>query len=126
MSGPSNDRIAAQEKIDSGGKPKYRPAKPDISKSMKKRFFRKDPSLHPPRHRKMYATDHNEQELENNTDDIYGGDTEIDEPTQDDSSGTSTPPNNLKGKFHTRSHGLRRKKKEGEVFHLWCVWHKKN
>ena len=118
MSEPSNDRIAAQEKIkiNSNGKPKYRPTKPDISKSTKKRFFRKDPSLHPPPHRKRYATDHDEQELKNNTEDIYGGDTEIDEPTQDDSSGTNTPPNKLKGKFHTRSHGLRRKKKRMRFF----------
>ena len=118
MSVPSKDRIAAQEKIkiNSGGKPKYRPTKPAIGKSMRKRFFRKDPSLHPPPHRKMYATERNEQDRENKKDDIYGGDTEIDEPTQDDLSGTRSPPNKLKGKFHTRSHGLRRKKKRTRFF----------
>ena len=94
MSVPSKDRIAAQEKIktNSGGKPKYRPTKPAIGKSMRKRFFRKDPLLHPPPHRKMYATERNEQDRKNKKDDIYGGDTEIDEPTQDDLSGTRSPP----------------------------------
>ena len=39
MSEPSKDRIAAQEKINSGGKPKYKPATPDISNPRKRRFL---------------------------------------------------------------------------------------
>ena len=116
MSEPSKDRIAAQEKIISSGKPKYKPAKPDISNPKKKRFFRKDPTSHPPRHRKKYAADPTEQELGNDMNDIYGGETEIDESAIDDTSSTRTPPNNLKGKFYTKSHGLPRKKKRVRYF----------
>ena len=50
-------------------------------------------------------------------DDIYGGDTEIDEPSNDDSSGNaSIPTTNPKGKFRTRSHGLPKKKKRVRFF----------
>ena len=39
MSEPSKDRIAAQEKIDSKGKPKHKPAKPDIGHTRKHRYL---------------------------------------------------------------------------------------
>ena len=113
MSEPSKDRIAAQEKIDSKGKPKHKPAKPDIGRARKWHFFRKDPSLHPPPHRKKYATDNNKQAPASDTDDIYGGETEVDEPLKSDPpSDASVPvdsPVNRKGKFRTRSHGLPKK-----------------
>ena len=59
-------------------------------------------------------------------DDIYGGDTEIDEPAKDDSSGTSIPSNNLKDKFHTRSHGLSKKKKRVRFFTCGVCGTRKN
>ena len=80
---PSKDRIATQNQIVNKGLPKHRPAKPDIQS--RKRFFHKDPNHHKPPHRKRYAkTDLDEVPVSNNEpgptlDDMYGGETEIDE-----------------------------------------------
>ena len=129
---PSQDRIAAQDQIVNKGLPKHRPAKPDIGS--RKCFFRKDPNRLKPPHRKCYAK--TEADLEDEPDpikdDIYSGETEIDEAAPDVAEDHDTqeqpkvePSKQPKGSFYTESHGLPKKRKPEQFFRCSeCGTHK--